>query len=87
MTFRNLRYVAGFCLAARLMSPPVASGEPETTDYVTNADGDLVYVADSDGNELTFVRDADGNIIATVDQDGVVTDWAALAAAAGGDGE
>ena len=61
-----------------------ALDEEEDIVYVNDAEGSILYAADAVHRErVTFVYDDSGAVVATVDQDGVVTDWQQLFAESG----
>lgn len=62
----------------------LASGGQEEVTKIEDAAGNPVYASDAAGQEVTFVYDEQGQLIATIDQDGIVTDWLELFAEAGG---
>ncbi len=63
-----------------------ASGQDELV-VIKDEEGNPLSMADAVGQEIRFVYDELGQVVATVDQDGVVTDWKRLFEEAGGGDE
>lgn len=45
---------------------------------IEDEEGNPLFAADASGQEVTFVYDDQGQLVATIDQEGVLTDWQRL---------
>ncbi len=72
-------------LIACAIAPAVfAVGEQDGSVRIEDEAGNPLFASDADGREVTFVYDeSTGELLATIDQDGVVTDWQQLFAESG----
>ncbi len=61
-------------VASALATAAYAEDESESYVLIEDSQGNPLYAADSDGNELTFIYDEAGEPVAVVDQDDAITD-------------
>jgi YD repeat-containing protein len=77
MHCRSLARVFSVVIAA-LLSEQASATDDERTVFIEDAEGTVVYAVDADGREVSLLYDDSGALIATIDENGVVTDWQEL---------